>query len=201
MLDRGFPAGALFCALESVYAFAMDKARHNNDAELFRRTVGEVKPVRHGLADLGKPRPDPVPAQRLLDERAALREMAAGGFDGAEVETGDELLYVRPGLPHTVSRRLRRGQYAIEGELDLHGCTVAEAKEALQRFVHDARDGGRRCVRVIHGKGYGSRGRQPVLKGKVNHWLRQLDAVLAFCSTRAVDGGTGAVYVLLKRNG
>ncbi|MGQ0658294.1 MAG: Smr/MutS family protein, partial [Chromatiales bacterium] len=152
-------------------------------------------------AEMGKPRPDPIPVQRLLDEREVLREMASGHFDNAEIETGEELLYFRPGVRHTVFRRLRRGQFAIEGELDLHGLTVAEAKETLLKFLHDARGAGRRCVRIVHGKGLRSRGQEPVLKGKVNHWLRQLDTVLAFCSTRAVDGGTGALYVLLRRIG
>ena len=171
----------------------------NDDAELFRRTVGDVKPLTHDMAEVEVPRPDPIPVQRLLDERAVLREMASGQFDGAEIETGDELVFHRPGVPHTLFRRLRRGQFAIEGELDLHGLTVAEAKNALVNFLGGARVAGWRCVRIVHGKGHGSHGRQPVLKGKVNNWLRRFDAALAFCSTRPVDGGTGAVYVLLKR--
>ncbi|MCG3201541.1 MAG: putative DNA endonuclease SmrA [Gammaproteobacteria bacterium] len=171
----------------------------DKDALLFRQTVGEVRPLAHDLANPPRARPAPIPQQRLLDERQVLREMASGLFDGAEIETGDELVYFRPGLQHTVMRKLRRGQYAVEAELDLHGCTVVDARAALAAFIHDAQAYGRRCVRIVHGKGYGSHGRQPVLKGKVNHWLRQIDAVLAFCSTRPAHGGTGAVYVLLKR--
>jgi DNA-nicking Smr family endonuclease len=171
----------------------------DEDTLLFRQTVGGVRPLTHDLADVKPPRPKPIPQQRLIDEREVLREMASGLFDGAEVETGEELIYFRPGIQHTVARKLRRGQYAVEAELDLHGYTVVEARAALAAFLHDAQAGGRRCVRIVHGKGHGSHGRQPVLKGKVNHWLRQIDAVLAFCSTRPAHGGTGAVYVLLKR--
>jgi len=114
-------------------------------------------------------------------------------------ETGEELLHVRPGLQQTVIRKLRRGQYAIEAELDLHGATVTQAREAVDEFLGAARERGKRCVRIIHGKGHSSVGKMPVLKGKVNSWLRQKDEVLAFCSARPNDGGTGAVYVLLKR--
>lgn len=177
----------------------MDNDRPADDRELFRRAVGDVRPLAHDRVVPDTPRPPPVPVQRQLDERAVLREMAQGLYDATEIETGDELVYCRPGLQHSVFRRLRRGQYAIEAEIDLHGLTVSEAKDTLLTFLHEARGRGWRCVRVVHGKGHGSRGRQPVLKGKVNHWLRQLDSVLAFCSTRPVDGGTGAVYVLLKR--
>ena len=172
---------------------------NEDDAQLFRKLVGKVKLLTHDLAEVSPPRPAPVPTQRLLDERNVLQEMASGLFDGAELETGDELLFCRPGIQSGVFRKLRRGQFAIEAELDLHGCTVDQAREWLLTFLQDAQVRGNRCVRIVHGKGHGSRGRQPVLKGKVNQWLRQIDAVLAFSSTRPVDGGTGAVYVLLKR--
>jgi len=87
----------------------------------------------------------------------------------------------------------------VEAQLDLHGLTAAQARAALATFLRDCRIHGLRCVRIIHGKGRGSHNRQPVLKGKVNHWLRQRDEVLAFCTARPVDGGGGAVYTLLKR--
>ena len=176
-----------------------NRSDDDEDARLFRQAVGEVKPLVHDLADIDTPRPEPVPTQRHRDERAVLREMADGLYDGAEIEIGDELLYIRAGVQHGVARKLRRGQFAIEAELDLHGYTVDAARELLVEFIHHAQAAGYRCVRIVHGKGNGSRGRQPVLKGKTNHWLRQMNAVLAFCSARPVDGGTGAVYVLLKR--
>jgi len=114
------------------------------------------------------------------------------------LETCDELLFSRSGLQHKVLRKLRRGQYAIGAELDLHGCTVVEARNLLVAFLNSCRHEQIRCVRIIHGKGNRSLQRQPILKGKVNYWLQQRDEVLAFCSARPVDGGAGAIYVLLK---
>jgi len=119
--------------------------------------------------------------------------------DAADLETGEELLFSRTGLQNRVLRRLRRGEYAIEAELDLHGLTRLEARQALSEFLHDCRARGCRCVRIIHGKGRGSQGKRPVLKQYVDHWLRQVDAVLAYCSAIPAHGGTGAIYVLLKR--
>jgi len=142
-----------------------------------------------------------VPQQRLLDDAAVVQEMFSDGLDPADLETGDELLFVRGGLQHNVLRKLRRGQYSIGAELDLHGFTAADARQALALFLHACRERRVRCVRIIHGKGNGSLHRLPVLKGKVNHWLQQRDEVLAFCSARPMDGGTGAVYVLLKTSG
>jgi DNA-nicking Smr family endonuclease len=124
--------------------------------------------------------------------------MLSDALDPAELETGEELLYCRPGMQHNVMRKLRRGQYSVEAELDLHGMRVAEARQVLSDFLRHSLDSGIKTIRIIHGKGNGSLNKQPVLKGKVNHWLRQRVEVLAFCSARPVDGGTGAIYVLLK---
>ncbi len=109
------------------------------------------------------------------------------------------LSFARPGLQNNVLRRLRRGQYSVEGELDLHGLTRREARRALWAFLQQMQCRGARCVRVIHGKGHRSAGEGAVLKQSVDSWLRQAQGVLAFCSARREDGGTGAVYVLLKR--
>jgi DNA-nicking Smr family endonuclease len=135
-----------------------------------------------------------------LEQQRIMRDMLSDAFDPAEIETGEELLFSRKGLQHGLIRKLRRGQFTVQAELDLHGLTVAEARQALAEFLADVRAAGARCVRIIHGKGYGSRHKQPVLKNKLNGWLQQRDEVLAFCSARQVDGGTGAVYVLLKRS-
>ena len=115
------------------------------------------------------------------------------------VETGEELVYRRAGVPDAVLRNLRRGRYAIEDEIDLHGLTTIEAREALREFLSEAASRRLACVRVIHGKGRGSGPRGPVLKKSVNLWLRKHDDVLAFCSARNPHGGTGAIYVLLTR--
>ena len=119
--------------------------------------------------------------------------------DYAVIETGEELLFVRPGLRASTVRKLRRGQYATQAELDLHGLRVPDAHTLLKQFLRDCRLQDKRCVRIVHGKGLGSEGKIPVLKGKLNVWLRRHRDVLAFCSARPNDGGTGAVYVLLKK--
>lgn len=159
-----------------------------------RRLTPEKRVKQH------KKRPPPRPLQREQDEQQVLVDMLSEPLDMTELETGEELLFTRLGLQHKILRKLRRGEFSQEAELDLHGQTKIEARQTLVQFLHHCRDRGLRCVRIIHGKGHGSHQKRPVLKQYVNHWLRQRDEVLAFCSARPVDGGTGAVYVLLKRH-
>ena len=177
---------------------ASDKDKTDPDP-VFRETVGKIRPVKQDRVAPHRKRRKPVPEQSLRDAQAVMESLLSDAYEPSEVETGEELLFSRPGLQHTVMRKLRRGEFAIEAQLDLHGCIVPEARERLDAFLRDARGVGKRCVRIIHGKGKSSEGKMPVLKGKVNAWLRQKDEVLAFCSARPHDGGTGAVYVLLKR--
>jgi len=125
--------------------------------------------------------------------------MATGIPDTTIIETGDELHYKRPGVQNRVLKKLRRGEYRIEAELDLHGLIADEAKKVTARFLANARTRRKRCVRIIHGKGLGSKGGTPVIKQKINFWLSHRDDILAFCSALPRDGGTGAVYVLLKQ--
>jgi len=169
------------------------------ERELFRQQVGPVKRLQQDRIEPYRLKPAPFPQSTWTDERQVLQDMVSNYFEPADMETGDELFYCREGLQHSVLRKLRRGQYRVGAVLDLHGMTVDTAREALVVFLHTARRNGLNCVRVIHGKGKGSRHKGPVLKTKVNHWLQQRDEILAFCSARPVDGGTGAVYVLLKR--
>jgi len=169
------------------------------DAALFREAVAKARPLRHDRVAPERPKPAPLPTQRWRDESAVMHELLSDTFEPADIETGDELIYQRAGVQHSLMRRLRRGQFSISAELDLHGYTVPEARQALTDFLQLCSQRGLQCVRIIHGKGYGSRQKQPVLKGKLNIWLRHTGMVLAFCSARPVDGGTGAVYVLLKR--
>ena len=167
----------------------------------FARAVGPVQPLPeqrrvHGHA----PRPEPLPRQREADERAALREALS---DEVDVEslllTDDGLSFRRPGVPADVLTRLRRGQWAIQAQIDLHGLRRDEAREQLAAFVRQALQRGQRCVRVVHGKGLGSPGREPVLKGKVQRWLAQCAEVIAFTQAAAPQGGAGALVVLLER--
>ena len=143
-------------------------------------------------------RPKPVARFSRADDRRALEESLHADIDEIEQASGDALSFRRDGVGRRTLRKLARGSFAVQAEIDLHGLTVAEAKPRLARFIeHCARDG-KRCVRVVHGKGLGSGERGPVLKPSVNSWLRRFRTVIAFVSARQVDGGTGAVYVLLR---
>lgn len=170
-----------------------------DDIELFRQAVGKVSPLRHDRVQPARKHVPPVPSQRHRDERQVVEDMLSDVIDPADLECGDELLFSRPGIQHGVLRKLRRGQFSVDAELDMHGMTTLIARQALNEFLRGCRFSGARCVRIIHGKGRGSAHGRPVLKTKVNHWLQQRDEVLAFCSARPIDGGTGAVYVLLKK--
>jgi DNA-nicking Smr family endonuclease len=167
---------------------------------LFRRAVADVIPLPPGnRAVLSQQRPKPIARQRLADEAQVLIDALADPWEwDAAVATGEELLFSRPGIPSAVMRKLRRGGWVIKGELDLHGHSGDEARVALAAFLNRCMLEERRCVRIIHGKGHGSKNRLPVLKNKVRHWLMQREEVLAFCQARTVDGGAGAVIVLLK---
>ena len=143
--------------------------------------------------------PKPIARQRLRDEQQVMHDALHDPFDwDAAVAAGDELLFVRPGVPTAAVRKLKRGGWVLRAELDLHGMNGDESRVALAGFLHDCHRRELRCVRIIHGKGLGSKNREPVLKHKVRHWLMQREDVLAFCQARQVDGGAGAVVVLLK---
>ena len=168
---------------------------------LFASAVGPVTPLRHcARAELARPRPAPWPRQRELDEQEALRQTIA---DEVDVEslllTDDGLSFRRQGIGHDVVARLRRGHWAIQAEIDLHGLRREEAREVLRGFVREAARRGQRCLRVVHGKGHGSPGRHPVLKAKAQRWLAQCAEVIAFAQASAPQGGAGALIVLLDR--
>ncbi|HEY4366569.1 MAG TPA: Smr/MutS family protein, partial [Steroidobacteraceae bacterium] len=143
------------------------------------------------------PKPPPRARFKRADERAVLQESLETAPDEL-LTTGEELSFRRPHVPESILLKLRRGQYAVDAEIDLHGMTAAQAKAALREFLADAIEQRMSCVRVVHGKGNRSGPRGPVLKNVVNHWLQRSDRVLAFGSARAVDGGSGAAYVLLN---
>jgi DNA-nicking Smr family endonuclease len=177
-----------------------DDQREEDEAELFRRAMRDVQPLKRAPRAPPARRGARPRAKFARAERAAvLRESLGGGADLYDVQPGDELLFRRAGVPETVLRRLRRGSYRIESEIDLHGLTVEQAAAQLHDFLRAARARELRCVRVIHGKGLRSGARGPVLKNTVNALLRRSDPVLAFASARPVAGGTGATLVLLAR--
>lgn len=171
------------------------------DASLFRATVGDARPLPDtGKAHLLPQQPHPVPRQTLLDERQVLADSLSDHIPWELAETGEELSYLRAGMAPLTLRKLRRGHWVIQAELDLHGMTREVARASLVEFLNECKKHGLRCVRVIHGKGLGSRNREPVLKLKMASWLMQRDEILAFCQARPVDGGSGAAIVLLKAN-
>jgi DNA-nicking Smr family endonuclease len=171
------------------------------DSRLFRDSVGEVRPVRHDRVIPVRRAPSPRPRFREQDEAEVLRDLLSDHYEPYEQpETGEELVFVRAGLQQRTLKKLRRGLFVVGAELDLHGMTAAEAREAVAGFLNACKRRRVQCVRIVHGKGRGSRHRAPVLKQKIGHWLQQRDEVLAYCSARNCDGGTGAVYVLLKRS-
>ncbi len=146
------------------------------------------------------PKPKPIPVKSIEDEQQVIQDLLSDNYDPAEIQPGEVLSYCREGVQYRVFRKLRRGEYSVSlDELDLHGMTSEEARKELAAFLYDARQSKGECVRIVHGKGRRSSNKGPVLKRKVNHWLSQHDRVLAFHSALPKDGGTGAVYVLLKR--
>ncbi len=171
----------------------------DEDSALFRQAIADAKPLKQDNFIAEKVKPKPYPLKTEADNLAVIEEMLDTDYDTSVLETGDELLYVRPGIQKSILKKLRRGHYNIEMELDLHGYTVDMAKIALNDFLKQCASRSIRCVRIIHGKGLGSINKQPVLKNKLNQWLQKRDIVQAFCSARPVDGGTGAIYLLLKR--
>jgi DNA-nicking Smr family endonuclease len=169
------------------------------ERELFASSVGPVTPLRRPARPApARPQPAPLARQRLRDEAKVLRESISDDFDVESLlDTDDNLSYRREGVGPEVVRKLRRGVWAIQAQVDLHGLRRDAARERLGAFLRESTQAGLRCVRVIHGKGNGSPGRTGVLKIKVNGWLVQRIEVIAFAQARAAEGGLGAVVVLL----
>lgn len=171
-----------------------------DDADLLREALKDVAPIAcSGRVVHEKPRRKPVPAQHLKDERQALADSLSERVPlELALESGEELVFVRDGLGTQVLRKLRRGHWVVQDHLDLHGLRSEEARTLLVAFLNESLRRGRRCVRIVHGKGLGSRNREPVLKKKVAGWLARREEVLAFCQAPANEGGSGAALVLLK---
>ena len=173
----------------------MKKHIQQADLELFREHVQDAEPLRHETADTYRERPPPIPRPRPLELAG---QDGATALSESEVETHEFLLFVRPGIQRRLVADLQRGAIEVGLEVDLHGLTVQVAHRVLAEFILECGHRRIRCARIIHGKGSRSSGQPPVLKQKVNYWLRLYDQVLAFCSATGRDGGTGAVYVLLR---
>ncbi len=172
------------------------RVQHN----LFRTAVGAVQPLVHERrAHLLPAPPAPVAKQQARDDAAALQEAISDVVDiDRMLDTDDHLSFRRPGIGVDVTTKLRRGEWAVQRQIDLHGLRTDEAREALVRFIRTAHQQGIRCVRVVHGKGLGSPGKTPVLKGKVQRWLVQKSEILAYVQATPAQGGAGALMVLLQ---
>jgi len=171
----------------------------DDDDNLFQRLMSDAKPLKvEERIPAAAKKPKPKARFARADEHAALAETLDVHIDDLEASSGAALRFQRATVGRTTMRMLARGSYAIQAEIDLHGMTLAEAKPRLENFVYRCARNNKLCIRIVHGKGLGSGERGPVLKKGVDRWLRKWDAVLAFVSARQVDGGTGAVYVLLQ---
>ncbi|WP_431275496.1 Smr/MutS family protein [Variovorax ureilyticus] len=185
-------------AAEAVAHAAAEKKRAA-EQDLFARAIGATQPLRRKAAvHLAPEPPAPLPVQQQLDEQRVLRESLSDEFDVSTLlDADDAMSFRRPGINTDVTRKLRAGEWSIQRQIDLHGMRTDEAREALGAFIRDAYKQGLRCVRVVHGKGLGSPGRQPVLKAKVQRWLIQKNETLAFVQAKPAEGGAGALVVLL----
>ncbi len=170
-----------------------------DEAGLFLEAVKNARPLKQTRVHHPTPKPRPIPKQFQQDEMQALADSLSDHYIPAhELESGEELLYLREGHSPDILRKLRRGHWVIQEQLDLHGMVADEARLYVVEFLAHCRKRGARCVRIIHGKGLGSKNREPVLKNKLRSWLMQRDEVIAYAQAREVDGGSGALVVLLK---
>lgn len=177
-----------------------EQERLHRDRLLFERAVGPVRRLTHHGRHVHRPEPRlPVPTQRQRDEQAVMQEALSDAFDAETLlHTDEHLSFRRPGVGPDVVRKLRQGEWSLQAQMDLHGLRTDEARAALATFIREAHKHGLRCVRVVHGKGLGSPGKTPVLKGKVHSWLAQKTEVMAFVQARPAEGGAGALVVLLR---
>ena len=171
----------------------------SNEASLFQAEVKSARPLNIDVPFTEKTYPKPIAKQFIRDEKQALRDSLSDDFYPAhELESGEELLYLRTGQSPDVLSKLRRGFWVVQAQIDLHGLISDEAREYVAEFLGICKKRNIRCVRIVHGKGLGSRNREPVLKHKLRNWLMQKDEVIAYAQAKPEDGGSGAVIVLLK---
>jgi len=176
-----------------------DKENDIDDVTLFKEAVIGARPIKVNRIQHPVKKPKPIPKQLIRDERQALVDSLSDDYIPAyELESGEELLYLRDGQSPMVLSKLRRGHWVVQAHIDLHGLIADEARLYVAEFIADCKKRGVRCVRIVHGKGLGSRNREPVLKHKLRNWLMQKDEVIAYAQAKPNDGGSGAVIVLLK---
>ncbi|MGH1542079.1 MAG: Smr/MutS family protein [Arenicella sp.] len=169
----------------------------SKDKESFHNMIGSVSPLKQNRITPYQRPLDPVPKQRLADDKRVMAELLDASDETVSYESGDELKYLKQGYPRKLLNKLRRGDYSIQGELDLHGMIAREAKPAVHEFINECAHNDVSAIRIVHGKGLHSPDKRPVLKSLLLGWLSKNQFVIAVCSTPGNDGSTGAVYVLL----
>ena len=182
---------------------AAEKALFENPPEppenIFLAAVKNARPLNIDVPFTEKNYPKPIAKQFMRDEKQALKDSLSDDFYPAhELESGEELLYLREGQTPNILSKLRRGFWVVQAQIDLHGLISDEAREYVAEFLSSCKKKNIRCIRIVHGKGLGSRNREPVLKHKLRNWLMQKDEVIAYAQAKPEDGGSGAVIVLLK---
>ncbi len=181
----------------------IQQTNDNRDDDLFREAMGGVSPLSNNKVyhedKITTSKPIPRKIQYYEEDELEIHDPLSDELYVEEVEPEGTISFCETGIQKGVFRKLRSGQYRISDELDLHGTTIKQAKQILMYYLQETPQFESCCVRIIHGKGNRSGNNKPVLKTQVNHWLTEHERVLAFHSAKAKDGGTGAVYVLLKR--
>lgn len=175
------------------------KTVSDSDTALFREAVGCVRAINNDRVEERARAAEPRVRRADQDDRSVMDSLLGELSESDLLETGEHLSYTQPGVQRSVLRKLKSGKYSIQSEIDLHGLTVNEARLELADFLIEAQQRRHLCIRVIHGKGRKNASQSPRLKPAVSQWLQRNSRVLAFCSARIHDGGTGAVYVLLKK--
>jgi len=175
------------------------KTISQQDSELFRDAVGEVTPVTTGKHHQTPKKPPAIPRQSQADEISVMDELLSDFSETDLLETGEHMSYTCPGVKRSELKKLKSGKYAIQATLDLHGFNREESRNMISKFLRESQERRHHCIRVIHGKGRKTVNQPPVLKPAVAEWLMRQKSVLAFCSARDSDGGTGALYILLRK--
>lgn len=175
---------------------AREKKPSADDIALFREHIGLVRPLAQDRVEQPRRQVAPRPRRHAGHPGPGTGDSFSDAWDAGQVTPEDTLFFARPGIQQRQLQRLRRGVLEAGAELDLHGMTSAVARQALIEFIEYCSEHRIRCVRIIHGKGSGSAA--PVLKNRMNSWLRQHHTVLAFSSAQPRHGGSGALYVLLR---
>ena len=173
---------------------------NNDEEEIFKQAVKDVKPlkIKSSTIEPQTKKPKPIALKFIEDEKKAILDSLSDEYISHDIEYGEELLYLRQGHSPNILRKLKRGYWVIQASADLHGMISEEAKTYIVDFIQECKKRKIRCIKIIHGKGIGSKNRESVLKNKVKNWLAQKDEVIAYVQALRHDGGSGAVIVLLK---